>query len=234
MRLARDGYRELLIATVVLLGLAGAILALLGPRWYALALAAVPAVVWVWAVSFFRDPDRVPPAEPGLFVSPADGVVTDVTPIGPDSELGEPGVRIGVFMSVFNVHVNRAPCEAVVVDVAHNRGRFLDARDPQASELNESVTMRLDYPHGGRAYRVVVRQIAGMVARRIVNRAAPGQRLSRGQRIGMIKFGSRGELLLPQALAAEVRVRPGQKVFAGRSVLAAHAVQEVAHARPGA
>jgi phosphatidylserine decarboxylase len=129
-------------------------------------------------------------------------------------------VRIGVFMSVFSVHVNRCPCDGEVVSVRHNNGGYLDARDLRASEFNESVTVRLTHRIDGKEYPIVFRQIAGLVARRIVCHLQPGQSVQRGARMGMIKFGSRGELLLPEALAAEVLVRPGEKVNAGLSVLA--------------
>lgn len=179
------------------------------------------AIFWGWVLWFFRDPCRKIPGDPGLFVSPADGTVTDITPLGPESALGRPGVQIGVFMSVFSVHVNRVPCEGVVKSVQHQEGRFLDARDPAASEKNESATITLAYTHHGQTYPVVFRQIAGLVARRIVTDLQAGQSVQRGEKMGMIKFGSRGELLLPAELAGEIRVQVGQYVHAGSTILAA-------------
>jgi phosphatidylserine decarboxylase len=169
---------------------------------------------------FFRDPDRVVPQGPGLFVSPADGTVSDITQIGPESELGRPGVQVGIFMSVFSVHVNRAPCDGAVEFVTHKAGAFLDARDPAASCRNESATIALCYQSDGQAYRVIMRQVAGLIARRIVTDLAKGASVSRGQRVGMIKFGSRCELLLPAELAGRVLVKVGQQVSAGSTVLA--------------
>jgi phosphatidylserine decarboxylase len=179
------------------------------------------AIFGGWVLWFFRDPTRPIPGDPGLFVSPADGTVTDITPLGPESALGRPGVQIGVFMSVFSVHVNRVPCEGVVKSIQHQEGRFLDARDPSASEKNESATITLAYTHKGQTYPVVFRQIAGLIARRIVTDLQVGQSVQRGEKMGMIKFGSRGELLLPVELAGEIRVQVGQYVHAGSTVLAA-------------
>ena len=146
--------------------------------------------------------------------------MSDITQVGPESELGRPGVQIGVFMSVFSVHVNRSPCDGAVEFVTHRAGAFLDARDPAASCRNESTTIALCYQSDGQAYRVVMRQVAGLIARRIVTDLAKGTNVSRGQRVGMIKFGSRCELLLPAELADRVLVRVGQKVRAGSTVLA--------------
>jgi phosphatidylserine decarboxylase len=182
---------------------------------------AIVLIVYLWVLWFFRDPDRVVPSGPGLFVSPADGTVSDITQIGPESELGRPGVQIGIFMSIFSVHVNRAPCDGAVEFVTHRAGAFLDARDPAASCRNESATIALCYQSGTQTYRVVMRQVAGLIARRIVTDVAKGAGISRGQRVGMIKFGSRCELLLPAELAGRVLVKVGQKVSAGGTVLAA-------------
>lgn len=219
--LTKYGARELAIGTLAL-GTGVAVSAWAAARFspWLWALAACDLAVWAWVLAFFRDPERLAPPGDGLFVSPADGRVSDITPLGADSLLGCPGIQIGVFMNVFNVHVNRAPCDGEVVSVTHRDGAFLDVRDPHASERNESTAIHLRHSHGGQAYPVVVRQIAGLVARRIVTDLAAGQTLRRGQRIGMIKFGSRLELLLPESLAAEIRVSVGQKVRAGQTVLA--------------
>ncbi|HUS91040.1 MAG TPA: phosphatidylserine decarboxylase [Phycisphaerae bacterium] len=221
-RLTRYGRREWRAATAVAAG-GCALLAVaawrLGPLWLVPVAAIVPA--WLWATWFFRDPDRQVPGEPGLFVSPADGVVADVTPLGPDSALGTDGTQIGVFMSIFSVHVNRMPCDATVVAVQHRPGAFLDVRKPQAALRNESTTIRLTVAHGGREHPVIVRQVAGLVARRIVTDLVPGSAVRRGQRFGMIKFGSRLELLVPRELVGEVRVAVGDRAVAGRTVLLA-------------
>ncbi|MCY2928396.1 MAG: phosphatidylserine decarboxylase, partial [Planctomycetota bacterium] len=135
------------------------------------------------------------------------------------SELGQDGVKIGVFMNVFSVHVNRSPFAGRVEEVTHRKGAFLDARDPTATERNESATVKMTCALGGREFPLVVRQIAGLIARRIVTDLRPGDVLERGQRIGMIKFGSRMELFVPREIAAQVPVTIGQKVYAGLTVL---------------
>lgn len=222
LRLTSYGRREWVGATVILWLLALALSA--GGYWlwpWMAALAAVPGLVWLWVLWFFRDPDRTPPDDESLMVSPADGVVADITMLGPEAELGQDAVKIGVFMNVFNVHVNRSPCDGEVVDVTHRPGAFLDVRDPAAAERNEAATIRMTHTRGGREYPVLVRQIAGLVARRIVTDLTVGQGLCRGERIGMIKFGSRLELILPKELVAEVRVELGQKVCAGETPLVA-------------
>lgn len=200
---------DLPITACVVLGV------LVNPWWLA-GLGPLLAVLG-WLLWFFRDPQRTPPEGEHLLVSPADGVVSDITPVGPDSELGRRGVRIGIFMNVFNVHVNRSPCEGVVESVTHHDGAFLDVRRPDAWERNEAATIAMQF----RGRRVLVRQIAGLIARRIVTDLAPGQTLARGQRIGMIKFGSRLELWLPDELRPQVCVQVGQKAQAGTTVLAA-------------
>lgn len=218
-RLTRYGLRELAVLTIVLPAAAWLVACTVTPLWLGLALAAVPVLVWIWVLWFFRDPDRVTPAEEGLLVSPADGRVTDITPLGPDSVLGREGVQIGVFMSVMDVHVNRSPADAVVEKVEHRKGLFLDVRLAQAWEKNESATIYLRCGVAGLELPLVVRQVAGLIARRIVTDLAPGRKIARGQRIGMIKFGSRLEVLAPSELAGEVCVKVGDKVRAGSTVL---------------
>lgn len=172
----------------------------------------------VFVLLFFRDPDRTPP-EGAILVSPADGVVTDITPVGADSELGCDGTRVGVFMSVFNVHVNRAPCDGEVTDITHNPGAFLDVRKPEAAYRNESATVKLVRRADGTEHTILVRQIAGLVARRIVTDLSPGQQVAIGERIGMIKFGSRLEVFWPRELSGQVCVSVGQKALAGETVV---------------
>jgi len=228
-RLTPYGRREWLGSTAVAVaGVAAlAVMAWLMSPWCLLPVVPIVAV-WLWVLWFFRDPDRTPPDEDGTFLSPADGVVADITNVGPDSELAADGVKIGIFMSIFNVHVNRAACDGRVASVEHRPGAFLDARQPDASSRNESATIRLVHRRGKREYPVVVRQIAGLVARRIITDLAEGQSVRAGERIGMIKFGSRLELLVPRELAGEVRVALGDRAVAGQTVLLA-APQEPGH-----
>lgn len=220
MRLTPLGLREILLATA-LAGGAAALLAWAARTvtpwcWSGVILV---GLVWFWVLWFFRDPNRTPPGNADQFVSPADGRVSDITPLGPESDLGCAGVRIGIFMNVFNVHVNRAPCDGRVMEITYRPGAFLDVRRPEAYERNESATIRLTYRRGDREFPVVVRQIAGLVARRIVTTLTPGLEIERGGRIGMIKWGSRLEVLLPADLAGEVCVRLGQRTYAGETVL---------------
>jgi len=217
--LTKYGRRELVGATVVLGVLTAAGVLTFWPA------ALLPGALWLYVVAFFRDPDRTPEAGGG-FLSPADGTVADVTPVGPEGPLGVESVRIGVFMSIFNVHVNRSPCAGRVTKVAHHDGGFVDARRPEASDRNESATVWLDGEVDGRAVPVVVRQIAGLIARRIVTDVEPGRELRRGERIGMVKFGSRVELIVPAEWAGRVAVEPGQRVRAGRTVLVGGPVEE--------
>lgn len=220
--LTEYGRREIIAATVIFVCLCvpAAFLAWSVSMWF-LAGALVPAAAWLWVLAFFRDPERDGPQEASVFVSPADGVVTDVERIGRQSALGREGVKVGVFMSIFDVHVNRSPADARVEGVEHRGGAFLDARDPASAERNESATIRLTCTRGGAEHPVVVRQIAGLIARRIVTDLRAGQLLRRGERIGMIKFGSRLELLVPAELVGEVRVKAGDRARAGQTVVIA-------------
>jgi len=220
IRLTQYGCREVWACTVLaaaamaVIGLAVAWVGWwLGPLWL------LPAAFWAWVLWFFRDPERVAPAGEHLLISPADGHVADITPVGPDSDLGREGVKIGVFMNVFSVHVNRSPAAGRVEEVRHRKGAFLDARDPTAGERNESATVKMTCRLGGKEFGIVFRQIAGLIARRIVTDLKAGDVLERGQRFGMVKFGSRMELIVPRELVAEVPVKIGQKVRAGLTVL---------------
>lgn len=183
--------------------------------WYA-----VPAFVLglAFVLYFFRDPTRRIPAEPGLVVAPADGRVTEIIETEEADFLGRKAKKIGIFMSPLDVHLNRAPCDGRVEAVRHRPGRFLNAESARASAENESNAIALADVDGGRT-RVLVRQVAGVVARRIVCDAAVGAHLVRGQRMGMIKFGSRTEVYVPLDSSFEVTVEIGQRVKAGETIL---------------
>jgi phosphatidylserine decarboxylase len=177
---------------------------------------------WAWAVApvllaafflwFFRDPERTIPAAPGLIVSPGDGLVTETvvisTPQGPRQ-------RISIFLNVFNVHVNRSPIGGVLSHVRYQKGEYLNAMNPASADRNEqnAVTVSAD------GFEVIFKQIAGLIARRIVFNFAEGDTVERGQRVGLIKFGSRVDVVVPAAAVLKVKV--GQKVKGGESVLAA-------------
>lgn len=212
--LTRHGWREMLLGSVVLV-VVGALLSL----WiHPLGIVVIP--VWIWLFAFFRDPEREITTNDAAIVSPADGVVSDITEIPDDPLLGGPAVRVGIFLSVFNVHVNRSPCFGRVLSVQYKRGKFINAMSHnQASEQNESNTIVLAEPDSQRPI-VVVKQIVGLIARRIVCTAKSGDDLGRGQRIGMIKFGSRTELTIANWLQPKIEVQVGQKVRGAADIIA--------------
>ena len=213
MRVTRHGLWEIIIGTVALFVVAVG-LGFLHP---AASLIVLP--VWVWLIAFFRDPERPIPSDPALYVSPADGVVSDITPVDHDTYLGGPGIRVGIFLSVFNVHVNRAPCEGTVTNVVYKEGKFLNAMNHSgASNDNESNTIVMA-DEAGRPV-AVVKQIVGLIARRIVCTVAVGGKLARGERFGMIKFGSRTELTIPTWLEPQIKIAVGQKVRGAIDVIA--------------
>jgi phosphatidylserine decarboxylase len=175
-------------------------------------------ILTVWCFYFFRDPDRVTPQDSKLVISPADGVVQAIVEAPPPGELemGEhPLKRVSIFMNVFDCHVNRSPVEGAVVSFAYRHGRFLNASLDKASEENERRAMRLRTPDG---LELAVVQIAGLVARRIVCWASDGQKLAAGERYGMIRFGSRVDVYLPDG--SRVLAVPGQRATAGETVIA--------------
>jgi len=208
--LTRYGTRELVAGTLVLGGLC-VVAGWLFP-WAAIA----PGALWVVLVNFFRDPERVPPEGEERLVSPADGRVADVETVREDEFLHAEALRIGIFMSVFNVHVNRAPLGGKVVYRAYRPGKFRNAMSAEAQSENECAFVGLERPDGT---RLLVRQIAGLVARRIVTDCAVGDDLKRGQRFGMVKLGSRLEVYVPESVPFRPMVAVGDRVRAGASVL---------------
>lgn len=172
----------------------------------------LPAAFFLW---FFRDPERIIPAGEGLVVSPADGKVTDVSATQME---GTPCTRISIFLNVFDVHVNRSPISGVIRSAVYKKGAFGNAMTAASAEANEQNIVTME----GEGMTVVFKQIAGLLARRIVFHPKPGEKLARGQRVGLIKFGSRTDIIFPQP--AEVRVKPGDRVMGGSTVLARVAV----------
>jgi phosphatidylserine decarboxylase len=168
----------------------------------------------LYTVAFFRDPERVAPSDDDAVLAAADGTVTDVVEIEEGEVLKSKTRRVGIFLSVFNVHTNRAPIDGRITYRAHRRGLFLDARRPECSEKNESMTWAFANPRA----TIVVRQLTGAIARRIVGWAKVGDDLKRGERFGMIRFGSRTEVYLP--LTASVVVKVGDRVAGGLTVIA--------------
>jgi phosphatidylserine decarboxylase len=211
---ARWGLWELNLLGWPLLAIV-ALLVRLGGVWQWLALG--PAVLLFLIVYFFRDPPRRIPTEAGAIVAPADGKIVDVTPLEEYEFIGGPAVRVGIFLSIFNVHINRAPCDGRVIETHYQPGKFLNAIRPESATENESMWIGFESPHVP-SRRFAVRQISGMFARRIVCKLRPGQAVERGAKFGMIKLGSRTELILPPD--AQVLVQVGDKIRAGRDVVA--------------
>jgi phosphatidylserine decarboxylase len=199
---------------------------------YGFSLLVVAAVVvwftggWAWGVApvllagfflwFFRDPRRTIPTGAGLIVSPGDGLVTETVTI---STPEGPRQRISIFLSVFDVHVNRSPIAGTLKSVRYRRGKYLNAMNPDSAEQNEQNIVTLRGQGADEGVEVTFKQIAGLLARRIVFNFAEGQAVERGQRVGLIKFGSRVDVVVPAG--AQLRVKVGQRVKGGASILAA-------------
>ena len=200
--MVRDGYLYAvpLIAAAVLIGW------LTQPAW-----AIIPCLLAFFFLWFFRDPERAIPQDAGAVVSPGDGKVTDVSAMFVGNQKQ---TRVSIFLSVFNVHVNRSPIAGVIRDVRYQRGKYLNAMNQTSAELNEQNIVTVE----GDGHRVVFKQIAGLLARRIVFYPKAGDRIERGQRVGLIKFGSRVDVVLDAS--ALVNVKVGDRVKGGASVLA--------------
>jgi len=184
---------------------------LLGAGRWLDAAAAVLLALGLFVMYFFRDPERVVPQDPDAVVSPADGRVTLVAP---EVLEGRAGRRVSIFLSVFDVHINRAPVAGTIAAVDYRHGQFHNAMFSRASAENEQNVIRLATPRG----EVMFKQIAGLIARRILFWKARGQAVEKGERVGMIRFGSRVDLWLPET--ATVTVRPGDVVRGGKTILA--------------
>jgi phosphatidylserine decarboxylase len=202
--MVRDGY----LYAIALLIVAALLHVFLGGWLWSL----VPVLLAAFFLWFFRDPERAIPQGAGLIVSPADGKITEVLRVTtPDGE----SLRLSIFLNVFNVHVNRSPIAGVLSEVRYQKGEFLNAMNPASAEKNEQNLAVVGADEG---YTVAFKQIAGLLARRIVFKPRPGARLERGERIGLIKFGSRVDVLLPGN--AELHVKKGDHVKGGSSILA--------------
>ena len=209
MRIAREGWPFIAVAWALVVGAA--------LLWWPLA--ALLAVIAVWVVAFFRDPIRPGPRGERYVLAAAEGHVVHVTEIDEPMYVKERAVRISIFLSVFDVHVNRCPVDASVELVHYNKGKFLHAAAEKASLENEQSSIGLRGPRG----RVLVRQIAGLIARRIVTDPKAGDRVTQGARLGLIRFGSRTDVFLPLSARPVVKVKPGDRVRVGGTVLAEYA-----------
>lgn len=215
MRIAPEGWPFIAIAWTLAFG--SALLAARtgsGAPWWVVS--GILAVLAVWVVAFFRDPIRPGPRGPQYVIAAAEGKVLLITEVDEPMYVKERAVRISIFLSVFDVHVNRYPVDGAVELVHYNKGKFLHAADEKASLDNEQSSIGIRGPQGP----VLVRQIAGLIARRIVTDAEPGDRAAQGARLGLIRFGSRTDVFIPLSARPVIRVKPGDRVRVGGSVLA--------------
>jgi len=205
IRIAPEGWPFIIGASVIAAGLAVA-------GWV------MPLALWlpvaVWVVAFFRDPVRSGPRGDTVVIAPADGKVVSVIPIDEPSYLGGHSTRVSIFMNVFDVHVNRYPADGTIEHRAYLPGRFLNAATEKASRENEQSSVGLRTPRGP----LLIRQIAGLVARRIITDHAEGAQVTQGSRMGLIRFGSRVDVFLPPG--AVPRVHAGERTRAGQTVIA--------------
>ena len=220
---ARWGYAELVAFTLFWFGLAAVVAVLpysaVWMRWVAGFLALSAVVIGGLCIWFFRDPRRKPVQDDRILNSPADGTIAEITELAHDDFIGGPSVRIGIFLSIFNVHINRAPTRSRVVGLDYIPGKMLNALRPESARENERMEIRLEQlepPYRG----MTVRQITGAIARRIVCDLKPGETLDAGEKFGMIKLGSRTELVIPNEDGLLIHCDIGDKVQAGQTILA--------------
>jgi phosphatidylserine decarboxylase len=219
---ARDGLAELLLMGGGLLGTtlifawlaAGQSGWLAGLLWLLSLTAAVLTSLIVW---FFRNPRRTIPTDRHLVLAPADGTISDIEPIEFDEYIGGPALKVGIFLSIFNVHINRAPVACRVIGLKYQPGKFLNALRPESARENEQVAVMIEAELNNRP--MIIRQITGAIARRIVCWIKPSDKLAAGEQFGMIKLGSRTEIVVPQEAGLEVLIRKGDKIKAGTTVL---------------
>lgn len=216
MRLSPHGQREIVMGLVVCAAVT-AVCGLLAWRIHPVFTvgALIAVLVGGWVLWFFRDPERTPPEGAHRLVSPADGLVTQVDEVDEPVYVKGPAKRVSIFMNIFSVHVNRAPLAGTVRHAEHHAGEFVNAMREDSSHINEHFDLGVETAAG----RMLVRQVAGLVARRIVCATSVGATLERGERFGMIKFGSRVEVFLPVDNGFSPSVKVGDTVLAGASVL---------------
>ena len=222
--LTKYGWPQVIVVPVVVL----CVIVIVGfaareilPPWAFIIIEGILAGVLIFSLSFFRDPDRRCPTETNILLAPADGRVTDIELVEADDDIKETTLRIGIFLSIFNTHINRAPCNVKVGTINYKKGKYKNALNPESSQVNESNEIsltRTDDPPD----RLIVKQISGAIARRIVCDTKTGQELVAGEKFGMIKFGSRTELYVrSQDVQYRIKclVRKGDRVKAGLTAL---------------
>ncbi|MDI6733208.1 MAG: phosphatidylserine decarboxylase family protein [Planctomycetota bacterium] len=180
------------------------------------ALLIFPVIVFLFTLYFFRDPYRVIPAGDNLIVAPADGRVIEISEVIENTFIKEPSIKIAIFLSLFNVHINRAPCDGKIVMLEYRKGDFWVASKPEASGLNERNSIGLISPIAG---KILVRQIAGIIAQRIVCNLNLNEAIKKGMPIGMIKFGSRTEVFIPRNKVENLGIKLNDKVKGGETIL---------------
>ena len=176
------------------------------------------AIILIWVLSFFRDPYRPVPPDKNILLAPADGTITDIETVEEHDFINGPALRIGIFLSIFDAHINRAPCNVRVERIAYKKGKYKNAANPLSGRVNESNSLymtRIDNPPD----KLIVRQISGAIARRIVCCVGEGQGLASGEKFGMIKFGSRTELYIALRENVKSLIKTGDKVKAGLTPL---------------
>jgi phosphatidylserine decarboxylase len=193
--------------------------------WAIISIEAGLAAILIWILSFFRDPYRICPFDENLLLAPADGRIIDIEAVEENGFIGGLALKIGIFLSIFDVHINRAPCNVTVEKITYRPGRYKNAAKPSSAKINESNELdlrRIDRPKD----KLIIRQISGAIARRIVCLAREGQKLSGGEKFGMIKFGSRTELYVAATGNMKILVRAGDKVKAGLTPLVRYESQD--------
>ena len=224
--LTRYGLKEWLGGALVAFPVAAVliVLAMVFNFWWMYFPAAFILILWGGVAAFFRDPARTIPNEKNILISPADGHIKGIKILEnyehSDFFDEKPVLMIGIFLSVLDVHLNRAPCPITVSEIIYKEGKYYDARDVRASKENESNIILCKANNGKNKFSVAVKQISGAIARRIVCPVKPNDKFAMGEKFGMIKFGSRTELHLPADLPIELLVKEGDKVTAGTTILA--------------
>ena len=217
MRLTKYGKREIILFSLLSLAGMAAVtaVALYAGKPWVLCFCAIPAAFGGFTLFFFRDPERTVPEDANLVIAPADGTVTEIAEVHENTYLKSKAKKVGIFLSLFSVHINRSPCSGTVEYLKYTPGKFLNAGDLRSSEVNESNAIGIATSR----CKMLVRQISGVVARRIVCTLKEGDKVETGEKFGMIKFGSRTELYIPADNGFEVNVKLGQKIKAGETVL---------------
>ncbi len=216
--LTKYGWPQVAIFPAVVFAAMIACLLIRPPNWIFYTAEAILTVVVIWSLAFFRDPKRTAPVDKNLLLAPADGKITDIETIEENDFIGQTTLRIGIFLSILDAHINRSPCNVKVERITYKKGKYKNAMNPQSGRVNEANNLflvRTDSPED----KLIVRQISGAIARRIVCRAAEGQQLTGGEKFGMIKFGSRTELYVPSRQDVKCLVKIGDKVKAGTTPL---------------